>query len=124
MFKEQLLAFDKFNMPAEIEGGYAKAVLIMRLILLRKGTYQNSPDCGVGLVDEWRYVESTKLSELERVIQNQLAQYLPEIYTNNIRVYYRDKILIIEIETEEETIYIGTEDFSNVSIYDIINKNN
>ena len=91
------------NRPIEYKDKDAAILLIMRLILLEPGTFETHPDCGVGLISNYRYIQDLDLSSLENRIQTQIETYLP-MFTNvsvTIEIDNLEKILKIYINTDQ-----------------------
>lgn len=118
--KEPVLSIDDFNNPKILKDVDAIATLLIRLILLEKGTISTHPDMGVGLVSRWRYCAEDQLPELQKEIYDQILVYLPELLVNNILVYYYDKYLVIQIEIMKKTYILTTDTFKYLRLVDIL----
>lgn len=91
------------NRPIEYKDKDGAILLIMRLILLEPGTFETHPDCGVGLISKYRYIQDLDVSELEGRIQTQIETYLP-MFTSvsvSIKINNTDKTLNIYINTDQ-----------------------
>ena len=91
------------NRPIEYKDKDGAILLIMRLILLEPGTFETHPDCGVGLISKYRYIQDLDVSELEGRIQTQIETYLP-MFTSvsvSIKIDNTDKTLNIYINTDQ-----------------------
>ena len=120
LLKEQLIAINKFNMPAELENSYAKAIFVVRLIMMEPGYLPSSPGAGVGLQTKWRFCDTERLSDLKSVIQKQILEFIPELFMVDLDIYYEKKVLIIKVTSKTETYVFGTENFEELTILDII----
>lgn len=120
LLKEQLIAINKFNMPAELEDSYAKAIFVVRLIMMEPGYLPSSPGAGVGLQTKWRFCDTERLSDLKSVIQKQILEFIPELFMVDLDIYYEKKVLIIKVISKTETYVFGTENFEELTILDII----
>lgn len=112
--KEYFISLDKFNRPAEVTGEKAEAVLLARLILMNPGSNPLHPSMGIGIKQRYRF-SMDKLPELQKEIQEQMNQYLPEFADDlsiNI-ILTPDKILNIEIMTAT-TVYTLTMDVESL----------
>lgn len=55
------------------------ATMIIRLLLLKKGTYPDFPNLGIDIRGRYRFMFSEELSTLESELTNQIETYLPEL---------------------------------------------
>ena len=55
------------------------ATMIIRLLLLKKGTYPDFPNLGIDIRGRYRFMFSEELSTLESELTNQIDTYLPEL---------------------------------------------
>ena len=53
------------------------ATMIIRLLLLKKGTYPDFPNLGIDIRGRYRFMFSEELSTLESELTNQIETYLP-----------------------------------------------
>lgn len=91
--KDYLLTIDDLGQPkvvdmTKIEPGRlnSAATMIMRLILLKKGTYPDLPDMGVDIRGRYRFAYEDELPSLQNDIAEQIATYLPEMLPIDITV--------------------------------------
>ena len=56
ILKEYSMSVNDFNQPADAKGKKAIGVLLVRLLLMEKGTDPMRPDMGVGIVSRYRYM--------------------------------------------------------------------
>lgn len=77
MVREYLLKTDSFLNPKKIEGLDAIGVLLMRLLMTEPGSNPLRPGMGVGLGSKYRFISEPRLSELQSVIEDQIATYCP-----------------------------------------------
>ncbi len=73
MVREYLLKTDSFLNPKKIEGLDAIGVLLMRLLMTEPGSNPLRPGMGVGLGSKYRFISEPRLSELQSVIEDQIA---------------------------------------------------
>lgn len=105
------LGLPKFRDMNDIENGvYNGAILcIIRLILLRKGTYPDHPNMGVDIKGRYRFAFDSELSALQNDIEEQIELYLPEVLpctvsvcmvqdTDTLKNKIRISIIINEVE--------------------------
>lgn len=102
-YREYFLGVDEFNHPKVYKNEDATYVLLIRLILLEKGTYPTRPDMGVGLVSRYRYAFNDKIKQLESDITDQIATYLPEFTGVSVKVESDNKIIVIAITIDKYT---------------------
>ena len=74
------LDIDSFLNPVKYTGRSAIEMLICRLILLEPGTIETHPEMGVGLVSRFRNAPKSELTNLDRLITEQMTTYLPNVY--------------------------------------------
>lgn len=55
------------------------ATMIIRLLLLKKGTYSDFPNLGIDIRGRYRFMFSEELSTLESELTDQIETYLPEL---------------------------------------------
>lgn len=53
--------------------------MIIRLLLLKKGTYPDFPNLGIDIRGRYRFMFSEELSTLESELTDQIETYLPEL---------------------------------------------
>lgn len=80
------MGINDLNLPkmrdmSDIEPGvYNGAILdIIRLILLKKGTYPDHPEMGVDIKGRYRFAFDSEIGTLQSDIKNQIIAYLPEV---------------------------------------------
>ena len=84
--KETLLTINPFSKPADLSGIDAWCNLIIKLIMMRPGTFPSLPMMGVGLEDyEYSTVDSV-IGQLTNAVNEQVATYLPDIPVEHITV--------------------------------------
>lgn len=91
--RDYLLGMDDLNRPKVIDMTIIKPnvmnsciLMIIRLILLRKGTYPDIPDMGIDIRGRYRFAFESELSMLQHEIQNQIETYLPEFLATEVTV--------------------------------------
>lgn len=94
--RDYLLGMDDLNRPKVIDMTIIKPnvmnsciLMIIRLILLRKGTYPDIPDMGIDIRGRYRFAFESELSMLQHEIQNQIETYLPEFLATEVIVQMR-----------------------------------
>ena len=94
--RDYLLGMDDLNRPKVIDMTIIKPnvmnsciLMIIRLILLRKGTYPDIPDMGIDIRGRYRFAFESELSMLQHEIQNQIETYLPEFLSSEVTVQMR-----------------------------------
>jgi hypothetical protein len=76
--EEALLTTDNFNKPKVVRGAEANCILIVRLILMEKGSRIGYPNMGIGIKSRYRYTTEDEIPNLETEIYEQISEYLPE----------------------------------------------
>ena len=82
---DYLLALDDLGQPKVLDmnvpdGQLSSGLLmVMRLIVMRKGTQPDLPDMGVDIVGRYRFSFEEELTTLTDDIRNQITTYLPEL---------------------------------------------
>lgn len=114
--RDYLLGMDDLNRPKVIDMTIIKPnvmnsciLMIIRLILLRKGTYPDIPDMGIDIRGRYRFAFEEELTSLENEIQQQMQTYLPEFSPVEVHALMRTgetdgPKVVIEI-TIDSTIY-------------------
>lgn len=94
--RDYLLGMDDLNRPKVIDMTIIKPnvmnsciLMIIRLILLRKGTYPDIPDMGIDIRGRYRFAFESELSMLQHEIQNQIETYLSEFLATEVTVQMR-----------------------------------
>ena len=124
ILKEYAMSVNDFKQPAEAKGKKAIGVLIVRLLLMEKGTDPMRPDMGVGIDSRYRYMFEDNCSELEQDIRNQLQTYLvpySNISTLKAKVVDKELHLTIVIDNNTysyKTIHLSDDD--NVTLVDLM----
>lgn len=84
--RDYLLELDDIGKPkvvdmTDIRKGKlnSAATMIIRLLLLKKGTYPDFPNLGIDIRGRYRFMFSEELSTLESELTNQVETYLPEL---------------------------------------------
>lgn len=84
--RDYLLELDDIGKPkvvdmTDIRRGKlnSAATMIIRLLLLKKGTYPDFPNLGIDIRGRYRFMFSEELSTLESELTNQIETYLPEL---------------------------------------------
>lgn len=122
ILKEYALSVNEFNKPAEARGKKAIGVLLVRLLLMDKGTDPMRPNMGVGIVSRYRYMFAEQCPELVADIREQLRTYLlPYSSIGRIDARVEDKELYLDIEINDETysfksIHLNNEDMTLMEI--------
>ena len=87
---EFILSVDKFKQPQVLTDHDAISQLLVHLILLEPGTFQDHPEMGVGLVSRYRYKDKKSLTDLQNRIESQITTYLPDLGTVEVGVSMND----------------------------------
>lgn len=112
--QEYLLSLDQFQNPKVLKDKDAIYILLIRILLLEKGTIQSHPDMGIGIISRYRYIEVEKLPELKNDILYQIATYLPQLQGINVEVSYSDdQELIIDIYVDNVLYKFKTDTNTN-----------
>lgn len=84
--RDYLLELDDIGKPkvvdmTDIRRGKlnSAATMIIRLLLLKKGTYPDFPNLGIDIRGRYRFMFSEELSTLESELTDQIETYLPEL---------------------------------------------
>lgn len=120
---EYLLSFNKYNTPKTVTGKAATALLIARLILLEPGSDPLHPEMGVGIRRFRHGNKETVLEELQKEVERQIVQYLPEYqYVFVDFVVTDDHILNFQISIDDEMfIYESGNTDTPIFMDDLIN---
>lgn len=97
--RDYLLDIDDLNRPKvldieNIQTGTmnSAALLIIRLLLLKKGSYPDFPDLGIDIRGRYRFAFEEELITLRNELEDQISTYLPELIPVDIEVsLYRPK---------------------------------
>ena len=97
--RDYLLDVNDLNQPkvldlSEIETGKlnSAALLIVRLLLLKKGTYPDYPDLGIDIRGRYRFAVEEEVITLRQELEEQMTLYLPELLPVEVEVsLYRPK---------------------------------
>ena len=106
-YREYTLSTNSFKKPRVLTGKPAVATLLVRLILLEPGTYQSSPEMGIGIVSRYRYGNEDDIENLSSDIKDQIQTYLPGFERVEVQIQESDldkKILVIRV-TLNDIIY-------------------
>lgn len=125
---ECLLSISPFNTPAELAGVEAWCDLIIRLIMLKPGTYPSLPNMGVGL-DSYEYETiDAVLGMLVEKINSQVKTYLPDIPVDKIEAVthpWRHDTLIIFIiqfshQSDLPTVSVVAHRVQNIINFEVV----
>lgn len=90
---DYLLGIDDLNRPKVIDMSIIKPgvmnsaiLMIIRMILMRKGTIPDIPDLGIDIRGRYRFAFESELSILQNEITNQIQTYLPEFLASEVTV--------------------------------------
>ena len=97
--RDYLLDIDDLNRPKvldmeNIQTGTmnSAALLIIRLLLLKKGSYPEFPDLGIDIRGRYRFSFEEELITLRNELEDQISTYLPELIPVDVEVsLYRPK---------------------------------
>lgn len=113
--REYLLGLDDLQQPKMIDmsiisnGVWNSAIiLIMRLILLKKGIYPDHPDLGIDIRARYKFAFETELFTLQEEIQSQINKYLPELNYVQVRTMfekYNGKYCVIIVINIEQMLF-------------------
>lgn len=67
------------------------ALLISRILFIRKGTYADQPDMGIDIVKRYRFSFEEELLTLNNELKDQITEYLPEFLPVNVNCSYMQK---------------------------------
>lgn len=113
---DHLIGIDDIGRPKEIDMTIIKSgvmnsavLMIIRLLLTRKGTYADIPDLGIDLRGRYRFAFEEELTTLENEISQQMITYLPEFSPVEVHALLRTgdtdgPKVVIEI-TIDATVY-------------------
>lgn len=82
--KAYALSVDRFKKPKVYTDKEARAVMLMRLLIMEPNTDPLHPDMGVG-IRMFRYSMNT-LSDLSKRIQDQITTYLPDLSDASVKI--------------------------------------
>ncbi|MBQ8130920.1 MAG: hypothetical protein IJ193_00350 [Bacilli bacterium] len=109
-YTEHVLDIDEFKKPKVYTGPRAVVHKILELIMMKPGTYPTRPYMGVGLVENFRYTFTDKISDLSATINEQIATYLPEFSSVRVELdtsMEHDKRLVIYIIIDSMTYTVA-----------------
>ena len=97
--RDYLLDIDDLNRPKvldmeNIQTGTmnSAAILIISLLLLKKGSYPDFPDLGIDIRGRYRFAFEEELITLRNELEDQISTYLPELIPVDVEVsLYRPK---------------------------------
>ncbi len=101
---EYLLETDKFKRPKIVKDKDAIYILLVRLALLEKNTYQTKPDMGLGLRSRYRYSYAEDVGKLISDYEDQINTYLPAFRGVKVNATVKEHTLFIEV-TIGDTVY-------------------
>lgn len=91
--RDYLLDIDDLNRPKvldmeNIQTGTmnSAALLIIRLLLLKKGSYPDFPDLGIDIRGRYRFAFEEELITLRNELEDQISTYLPELIPVDVEV--------------------------------------
>lgn len=94
--RDYLLSIDDLNRPRVVDMMDIKinkmnsaAVMIARLLLMRKAIYPDQPDIGIDIRGRYRFAFTDELRELEKDLQDQITTYLPEFLPVEVSCVYQ-----------------------------------
>ena len=124
ILKEYAMSVNDFKQPADAKGKKAIGVLIVRLLLMEKGTDPMRPDMGVGIVSRYRYMFEDNCPDLIQDIRQQLQTYLvPYSNISTLEATVVDKELHLTIVIDDNTYSYKTihlSDDEDVSLVDLM----
>ena len=102
---EYLLSTNKFNEPKVFKDNDARAINLLRLLLLTAGHNPLFPKMGCNLV-YYRHITEDQIPTLKSAIENQIATYLPECQIDYVElVATEDNYLNIIIQCSDGIQY-------------------
>ena len=116
---DYLLGVNKFGTPKKITDNEVIYTLLVRIILLEPGTFQDHPDMGVGIVSRYRYSFTSDLHKLQKDISEQISKYLPELVMNEINLSEGEKLVYINI-TVNNMLFSISFDKNTYAVSDVI----
>jgi hypothetical protein len=111
--KDYIISIDMFNNPTEVNGTRAKALKIIRLILMHPGSDPLHPNMGVGL-SNFRFSTAkgsdSGFNKLVKRTEDQINTYLPHLRIADVSYTMTvDHKLSIEIIINDEIFVYNTE---------------
>ncbi len=97
---ERSLSVDEYLQPKTYKNSEAIAVFLARLLLLEPGTFQSHPECGIGLISQYRYGIEGNSIRLQSEFQRQIEKYLPDVQGVNVSVKEKDGYYNISAEID------------------------
>lgn len=87
IFKDEVtLNINSFDKEIILKDREALASMLRTLVIVKKGTYPNNPDFGVGIEDYlFDFLNDNKISELEDEIDNQIQKWIDKSPNLNIK---------------------------------------
>lgn len=114
---ESVLSMNDFGEPKILKNTDAIGIMIIRLLILNKGSLELHPNMGIGLIENYRHSFSDNLSKLETEIENQVFKYITKTPTNvdlnlvnnilYISIYIDNKRYIFNFNTENNSIKLS-----------------
>lgn len=108
--REYLLDIDDLGKPKMVDLSVIKSgvmnsaiILLIKLIVMRKGCIPDIPDLGVDIKGRYRFAFDNEVSMLQMDIEQQIATYIPELLPVNVDCYMsqtESHCLIIRIATK------------------------
>jgi hypothetical protein len=90
--REYLLELDDLGKPRVVDLSVIKSgvmnsavVLLVKLIVMRKGTIPDIPDMGIDIKGRYRFAFDSELIMLQDDIEQQVATYIPELLPVDVK---------------------------------------
>jgi len=90
--REYLLELDDLGKPRMVDLSVIKSgvmnsavVLLVKLIVMRKGTVPDIPDMGIDIKGRYRFAFDSELIMLQDDIEQQVATYIPELLPVDVK---------------------------------------
>ena len=110
---ESLLSVNKLEEPTTISDHSAMSLLIMRLLIMDRGSMELHPEMGVGLTSTYRYSFVDDLDDLKLDIENQISTYI--VKSNDIDV---------DLQIDSNNLYISIKIKDNIYTFKFDSQNN
>lgn len=109
-YKAYTLSTNDIKKPKVLKGDRAIGTQLYRLIMLNPGENPLYPEMGVGLVKNYRYMNTNDLQELADNIEDQVSRYLPQFQsvTVQLEINSTNNTLIINIAVDHTMYKIDT----------------
>lgn len=104
ILEELCLDIDDYNKPKVLQQMDAKTSRFLKLLYMKPGTIPSSPDMGIDITSyKFDFMNDELTIKLRTKIEEQVSQYLPELYISNIIISPYKGYLIVAVEEYDDS---------------------